>query len=259
MSAEHTHGRTLTMYGTAKARSRVLVAGCVNGTTCAGTDVVNADLMGCPPPDAELWHFATLDPNGADLDATPAHPGAHAFRQAVADLRPKIAIVFRTGTEPSRLRRRPEHEPGPPLRPHRPPAVQRDPERGPRGLGRDGAPRHRRDHRRTAARPGLKAPGDTDRVRDRPPRRDPLRRGRLRRPPPHDRVRPRPARLSALNWHSFVTFACCLLSGPRPSVVDMSNQDPAKASDTALQGALTQIERQFGKGTVMRMGIPGLR
>ena len=97
MSAEHTHGRTLTMYGTAKARRRVLVAGCVNGTTCAGTDVVNADLMGCPPPDAELWHFATLDPQGADLDATPDHPGAAAFRQAVADLRPTLTIAFRTG------------------------------------------------------------------------------------------------------------------------------------------------------------------
>src|SRR4051794_27944548 len=32
-----------------------------------------------------------------------------------------------------------------------------------------------------------------------------------------------------------------------------------KAKDTALQGALTQIERQFGKGTVMRMGDPGAR
>ena len=31
----------------------------------------------------------------------------------------------------------------------------------------------------------------------------------------------------------------------------------AKARDTALQGALTQIERQFGKGTVMRMGDEG--
>jgi recombination protein RecA len=35
-------------------------------------------------------------------------------------------------------------------------------------------------------------------------------------------------------------------------------QDPAtKARDTALQGALSQIERQFGKGTVMRMGDEG--
>jgi recombination protein RecA len=33
----------------------------------------------------------------------------------------------------------------------------------------------------------------------------------------------------------------------------------AKARDTALQGALTQIERQFGKGSVMRMGDPGAR
>jgi recombination protein RecA len=31
----------------------------------------------------------------------------------------------------------------------------------------------------------------------------------------------------------------------------------AKARDAALQGALTQIEREFGKGTVMRMGDPG--
>ena len=31
----------------------------------------------------------------------------------------------------------------------------------------------------------------------------------------------------------------------------------AKARDAALQGALTQIERQFGKGTVMRMGDEG--
>src|SRR3954449_3421979 len=42
----------------------------------------------------------------------------------------------------------------------------------------------------------------------------------------------------------------------------MSTQDAAaekaeKARDAALQGALTQIERQFGKGTVMRMGDPG--
>ncbi len=33
----------------------------------------------------------------------------------------------------------------------------------------------------------------------------------------------------------------------------------AKARDAALQGALTQIERQFGKGSVMRMGDPGAR
>ena len=31
----------------------------------------------------------------------------------------------------------------------------------------------------------------------------------------------------------------------------------AKARDVALQGALTQIEREFGKGTVMRMGDEG--
>src|SRR5262245_47534678 len=38
----------------------------------------------------------------------------------------------------------------------------------------------------------------------------------------------------------------------------MNEQEKAaKARDAALQGALTQIERQFGKGTVMRMGDPG--
>src|SRR4028118_776449 len=31
----------------------------------------------------------------------------------------------------------------------------------------------------------------------------------------------------------------------------------AKARNEALKGALTQIEREFGKGTVMRMGDPG--
>ena len=31
----------------------------------------------------------------------------------------------------------------------------------------------------------------------------------------------------------------------------------AKARNDALQGALTQIEREFGKGTVMRMGDEG--
>ena len=33
----------------------------------------------------------------------------------------------------------------------------------------------------------------------------------------------------------------------------------AKARDAALQGALTQIERQFGKGSIMRMGDEGAR
>jgi recombination protein RecA len=36
-------------------------------------------------------------------------------------------------------------------------------------------------------------------------------------------------------------------------------EKPLKARDAALQGALTQIERQFGKGTVMRMGDEGAR
>ena len=94
---ERSHGRPLTMYGNSDATTRLLVAGCVNGARCAGTDVVNAALMGCPPPDAELWYFPTLHPNQADLDADPAHPGAQAFRQAAADLRPTVAIVFRTG------------------------------------------------------------------------------------------------------------------------------------------------------------------
>src|SRR3981081_832276 len=34
-------------------------------------------------------------------------------------------------------------------------------------------------------------------------------------------------------------------------------EEAAKARDAALQGALTQIEREFGKGTVMRMGDEG--
>src|SRR4051794_6529915 len=41
------------------------------------------------------------------------------------------------------------------------------------------------------------------------------------------------------------------------SVTDQ--EKAAKARDVALQGALTQIERQFGKGSVMRMGDEGAR
>src|SRR6476660_1856816 len=33
----------------------------------------------------------------------------------------------------------------------------------------------------------------------------------------------------------------------------------AKARDAALQGALSQIEREFGKGTIMRMGDEGAK
>ena len=37
--------------------------------------------------------------------------------------------------------------------------------------------------------------------------------------------------------------------------MSVSEQEKAaKARDAALQGALSQIERQFGKGSVMRMG-----
>ena len=38
---------------------------------------------------------------------------------------------------------------------------------------------------------------------------------------------------------------------------DQPEEKTAKARDAALQNTLTQIEREFGKGTVMRMGDPG--
>ena len=95
-----THRRAVEMHGVTDARSRVLVTGCANGRRCAGSDVVRTATVGCPPPDAEVWYFRTLDPAGADLDTNPAHPGAAAWRQAVADLRPRFAIVFRTGPAP---------------------------------------------------------------------------------------------------------------------------------------------------------------
>src|SRR3954467_9969374 len=46
--------------------------------------------------------------------------------------------------------------------------------------------------------------------------------------------------------------------GPPPMPVT-EDEKAAKARDDALQGALTQIERQFGKGTVMRMGDEGAK
>src|SRR5947208_13786517 len=45
-------------------------------------------------------------------------------------------------------------------------------------------------------------------------------------------------------------------NGVRPNGADAKVDAKRQA---ALQGALTQIERQFGKGTVMRMGDPGAR
>src|SRR5579884_3751341 len=36
--------------------------------------------------------------------------------------------------------------------------------------------------------------------------------------------------------------------------MDKEQEKTAKARDAALSGALTQIERQFGKGSIMRMG-----
>src|ERR671915_2295614 len=48
-----------------------------------------------------------------------------------------------------------------------------------------------------------------------------------------------------------------LTRAAKRSTVHMSQDPAAKARDTALQGALAQIERQFGKGTVMRMGDEG--
>src|SRR5919202_577444 len=41
------------------------------------------------------------------------------------------------------------------------------------------------------------------------------------------------------------------------STQDARDAKDLKARDAALQGALSQIERQFGKGTVMRMGDEG--
>src|SRR5690242_4016697 len=47
----------------------------------------------------------------------------------------------------------------------------------------------------------------------------------------------------------------------KPGVRNGATSDPKADAkrQAALQGALTQIERQFGKGTVMRMGDPGAR
>ena len=82
-------------HGSGTARSRVLVAGCIAGRRCAGQQVPVA--YECPPTDAELWWMPTLRPEGADLDRAPREPGAAALRQAVADLRPRTTVLYRTG------------------------------------------------------------------------------------------------------------------------------------------------------------------
>src|SRR6202012_2980474 len=45
----------------------------------------------------------------------------------------------------------------------------------------------------------------------------------------------------------------------RGATVGASDPKADAKRHAALQGALTQIERQFGKGPVMRMGDPGAR
>src|SRR3977135_1998186 len=47
----------------------------------------------------------------------------------------------------------------------------------------------------------------------------------------------------------------------KPGATPGATSDPKADAkrQAALQGALSQIERQFGKGTVMRMGDPGAR
>src|SRR6187200_3128463 len=45
----------------------------------------------------------------------------------------------------------------------------------------------------------------------------------------------------------------------RVRMSDTEEEKAAKARDAALQGALTQIERQFGKGSVMLMGDEGAK
>src|ERR1700739_27097 len=46
---------------------------------------------------------------------------------------------------------------------------------------------------------------------------------------------------------------------PKGASVGASDPKSDAKRQAALQGALTQIERQFGKGAVMRMGDPGAR
>ena len=189
--SERTHGRALFMYGNTSARARVLVAGCANGRRCAGTDVVRTAMVGCPPPDAELWFLPTLRPSGADLDAAPTHPGAAVWRQAVADLRPRFAIVFRTGPAAT------VRAIGPDLAAARRFAriagvpFERAAPRGLAAWTTIGPPAHDLDHRRAPWRAGLRAPGRAAGVRARPPRGHAL---RGRRPPGASRDDPAPSR-----------------------------------------------------------------
>ena len=90
-------GRRIDLWGAANGGPTLLVAGCVNGTRCSGEDVVRAASIGCPPDDADIWFFESLEPGGADLDLAQDTRGAAAWRRATAALRPDYAITFRTG------------------------------------------------------------------------------------------------------------------------------------------------------------------
>ena len=158
MNAEHTHGRTLTMFGNSRAtqpaaRRRLHRRDDVRGhrRRLRGDDRLPADRCGALVlPDA--------GPGRRRSRRAPDHPGAQAFRQAAADLRPTIAIVFRNAARCARPRRgtRPAATRGSP--------GSRTRVNAPRGLALPATSRHGRSSNcRRAGRPSAPPPGSRTR------------------------------------------------------------------------------------------------
>ena len=143
------------------------------------TDVVRTATVGCPPPDAELWYFPTLDPNGADLDASPGARPPRRRRLPPGRRRPAPTHRDRV---PHRRRRPRLRRPGPHVaaarRFARIAGLPFDARPQTRGLAAWTATRARRTTAITVELPPGRASARRAtrlRVRDRPPRRDPLR------------------------------------------------------------------------------------
>ena len=83
-------GRRLTVsaFGNARSRRRVLVFGCVHGTECAGIAVTRLVTNDCPPLDGDVWLVPDLNPDGHRLGVRVNGRGVDLNRNFAAGWRP---------------------------------------------------------------------------------------------------------------------------------------------------------------------------
>lgn len=78
----------VTAFGTSRASPKVLVAGCIHGTECAGIVVTERIVEGCPPTHADVWLAPNLNPDGRRLHTRLNGRGVDLNRNFPAGWRP---------------------------------------------------------------------------------------------------------------------------------------------------------------------------